>query len=354
MRKYKKWCSITVGLIFGVSGILKVMDPVGTGLIVEAYFRFMHLLESAHVAKILGVLLGALEAIIGFAAAFRILSRITGWVMLGMQSAFTMISLALVIWNPQMHCGCFGEAIHLTHWQTFIKNIVLMGMLLYALFPLRRLYYINRWQPVAYIVSLTFITCVAIYSWYDLPLIDFTDYKKGTLIENHTSNNYIINYIYSKDDQIKIFDKEACPDTSWTFIGIESKKVKEPGTYKELILYQREGYISHPICHAKTLIVSIYSELSIKKKTNNEEFIKRCVTNSDYTIIILCEWNIDLKFSNSDKILFAYQDASIIKGLNRSNGGVTLISNKRIEGKWANNSLLLKRFVSKINNCSNL
>ena len=105
---FKKWCSIAVGLLYVASGLLKVMDPVGAGLIIEAYFRFMHLPESILVAKILGVVLGALETAVGFAAVFCVWPRITRWIMLGMQSAFTLLSLALVIWNPQMHCGCFG------------------------------------------------------------------------------------------------------------------------------------------------------------------------------------------------------------------------------------------------------
>ena len=93
MSKYKKWCSIAVGLLYVASGLLKVMDPVGTGLIVEAYFRFMHLPESVLVAKILGVVLGALETAVGFAAVFCVLPMITRWIMLGMQSSFTILSL---------------------------------------------------------------------------------------------------------------------------------------------------------------------------------------------------------------------------------------------------------------------
>ena len=152
---FKKWCSIAVGLLYVVSGLLKVMDPVGTGLIVEAYFRFMHLPESVFVAKILGVVLGALETAVGFAAVFCVWPRITRWIMLGMQSSFTILSLALVIWNPQMHCGCFGEAIHLTHWQTFIKNIVLMGLLLFAYFPLWETVKTKIWQYIAFISSVS-------------------------------------------------------------------------------------------------------------------------------------------------------------------------------------------------------
>ena len=178
----KKWCSIAVGLLYVASGLLKIMDPVGTGLIVEAYFRFMHLPESTLVAKVLGVVLGAVETTVGFAAVFSACPRITRWIMLGMQSAFTLLSLALVIWNPQMHCGCFGEAIHLTHWQTFIKNIVLMGMLWFAYCPLWKTTKTKMWQYIAFASSVILMAGFAVYSWYYIPVIDFTDYKKGTEI----------------------------------------------------------------------------------------------------------------------------------------------------------------------------
>lgn len=182
MSKYKKCCAIAVGLVYVVSGLLKVMDPVGTGLIVEAYFRFLHIPESALVAKILGVVLGVVETTIGFAAVFCVWPRIIRWIMLGMQSAFTLLSLALVIWNPQMHCGCFGEAIHLTHWQTFIKNIVLMGLLWVAYFPLWETTKTKMWQYITFASSVILTVGFAVYSWYYIPVIDFTDYKKGTEI----------------------------------------------------------------------------------------------------------------------------------------------------------------------------
>lgn len=179
---FRKCCSIVVGLVYVASGLLKVMDPVGTGLIVEAYFRFMHIPESALMAKILGVVLGALETAVGFAAVFCVSPMITRWIMLGMQSAFTLLSLALVIWNPQMHCGCFGEAIHLTHWQTFIKNIVLMGILCFAYFPLWETPKTKIWQYIAFASSLILTVGFAVYSWCYIPVIDFTDYKIGTEI----------------------------------------------------------------------------------------------------------------------------------------------------------------------------
>ena len=182
MSKYKKCCAIAVGLVYVVSGLLKLMDPVGTGLIVEAYFRFIHLPESALVAKILGVVLGALETAVGFVAVFYVWPRITRWIMLGMQPSFTLLSMALVIWNPQMHCGCFGEAIHLTHWQTFLKNIVLMGLIWFAYFPLLEATKTKMWQYIAFASSVALMAGFAVYSWLYIPVIDFTDYKIGTKI----------------------------------------------------------------------------------------------------------------------------------------------------------------------------
>lgn len=182
LLRLKEYIGAAVGLLYLASGLLKVMDPVGTGLIVEAYFRFMHLPESALVAKILGVVLGVLETAVGFAAVFCVWPRITRWIMLGMQITFTLVSLALVIWNPQMHCGCFGEAIHLTHRQTFIKNIVLMGMLWFAYFPLWEAINTKIWQYVAFVSSVILTVGFAVYSWFYIPVIDFTDYKIGTEI----------------------------------------------------------------------------------------------------------------------------------------------------------------------------
>ena len=182
MSKYKKCCAIAVGLVYVLSGLLKVMDPVGTGLIVETYFRFLHIPESALVAKILGVVLGVVETTVGFAAVFCVWPRITRWILLGMQSSFTLLSLALVIWNPQMHCGCFGEAIYLTHWQTFIKNIVLMGMLWFAYFPLWEAVKAKMWQYIVFASSVALMAGFAVYSWCYIPVIDFTDYKIGTEI----------------------------------------------------------------------------------------------------------------------------------------------------------------------------
>ena len=75
MSKYKKWCAIAVVLVYVVNGLLKLMEHIGTGLIVDAYFRFIHMSESVLMSKILGAVLGTLESDVGFATVFCVWQR---------------------------------------------------------------------------------------------------------------------------------------------------------------------------------------------------------------------------------------------------------------------------------------
>ena len=316
---FRKCCSIVVGLVYVASGLLKVMDPVGTGLIVEAYFRFMHIPESALMAKILGVVLGALETTVGFAAVFCACPRITRWIMLGMQSAFTLLSLALVIWNPQMHCGCFGEAIHLTHWQTFIKNILLMGMLWFAYFPLWEAINTKIWQYVAFVTSVILTVGFAVYSWYYIPVIDFTDYKKGT-------------EIVSQSEYWNLSEEERETRAALPMLGADNK-------------------LNPDITKGEWAIISLYD-----LPEDNLLFWTRYMVNfrmlkkQGYEVLVLTSAPEDqmkekiqmfavLPFLCPDKVLEEMREALYLTSrttaisLNRNNGGVTFLTDGVITRK---------------------
>lgn len=307
---FRKCCSIVVGLVYVASGLLKVMDPVGTGLIVEAYFRFMHLPESALVAKILGVVLGALETAVGFAAVFCVLSRITRWIMLGMQSSFTILSLALVIWNPQMHCGCFGEAIHLTHGQTFIKNIVLMGMLWLAYFPILEATMTKIWQYIAFASSVILMAGFAGYSWYYIPVIDFTDYKKGTRIISH-------------HDYWKLSDEEKKGKVTIPMLGIHnSEEIEDLTSGKWVIISMHD------------IPDDINSWLRIKDK-----FVRLGFKGHSVILLVASTkdriWDSYVRLYDETDIAHDILDKMLnstfltlkttVQTLNRCNGGITLL-----------------------------
>ena len=169
---------IFISLVYILSGLLKLQDPVGIGLIVEAYFRFMHLNDLMGYTKALGGLLGFVETVIGLAVFFGIWQKVVRWMLVEMQSFFTVISLILLVRNPEMHCGCFGEAIHLTHLQTFMKNIILMGMVLYVCFSDSVSRRTEVWRYYAFGASIVLVVGLALYSWFNLPFMDFTDYEE--------------------------------------------------------------------------------------------------------------------------------------------------------------------------------
>ena len=316
----KKWCSIAVGLLYVASGLLKVMDPVGIGLIVEVYFRFMHLPESVLVAKILGVVLGALETAVGFAAVFCVWPRIIRWIMLGMQSSFTILSLALVIWNPQMHCGCFGEAIHLTHWQTFIKNIVLMGMLWFAYFPLLEATMTKIWQYIAFAFSVILMAGFAVYSLFYIPVIDFTDYKKGA-------------EIVSQGEYWNLSEEERENRATLPMLGADDKPDPNITKWKWAIISLYDLPEDKNLLFWTTFMVNF----RILKKQGYEVLVLTSAPEAQMREKI--QMFAELPFLCSEKVLEEMREALYLTSrttaisLNRNNGGVTFLTDGVITGK---------------------
>ena len=130
LLRLKRFCGFITGMVFFLSGIVKLMDPVGAGLVMKEYYDFLHRGFLAFSSKMMGVAFALAETLVGVALITGVWRKTTAMIALVMQGFFTFLTLLLVIFNPQMDCGCFGEAIHLTHWQTFFKNLILLALLL--------------------------------------------------------------------------------------------------------------------------------------------------------------------------------------------------------------------------------
>lgn len=292
---------IFISLVYILSGLLKLQDPVGTGLIVEAYLRFMHLNDFMGYAKALGVMLGFVETAIGLAVFCSIWQKVVKWMLVAMQSFFTVISLILLVRNPEMHCGCFGEAIHLTHLQTFIKNLILMAMVLHACFSDRMSRRKEVWKHYAFGCSIVLVLAVTLYSWFNLPLIDFTDYDKGTNLLSQTE------YRILSDSE-----KEDC---------------------MPLPMLSPEDNLLPDFSKGKWAIISVYDQLDWQVITTmHAELIRQGMNVMILITTDISENDIDPKGYENDIFL---TDRTTALSLNRANGGVTLlydgvISNKTI------------------------
>lgn len=229
-----------LGLVFVFSGAVKAIDPLGTVYKIEDYLKafggfFTELLPLAEVAA-WGLII--LELLLGVCMLLNIRTQWTSWLALLFYLVMTPLTLYIALTNPVSDCGCFGDAVVLTNWQTFWKNVVLilLAILLVALRKHTRQLWSN-WMELVLVV-LTIVVAVAFMTWtrLHLPIKDFRPYKIGnhlpTLMEypeDAEPDQYDISFVYAKDGVEQTFTLENYPkgDTTWTFVRQDSRLIKK-------------------------------------------------------------------------------------------------------------------------------
>ena len=173
---------LALTLIF--SGFVKAVDPLGTQYKLHDYLTALGLERYVLDIMTLGasVLLSAFEFTVGICLLFAIRRRLMAMLALLLMAVMTPLTLWLAIANPISDCGCFGDAVVLTNWQTFWKNLLLLSMaVIVRLWPLDMIRFISKssqWIVINYTV--VFIVAVSGWSLYDLPYFDFRPYHVGT------------------------------------------------------------------------------------------------------------------------------------------------------------------------------
>ncbi|MBE6237109.1 MAG: hypothetical protein E7116_03005 [Bacteroidales bacterium] len=336
--RMKRFCGFAVGFVYFISGLLKLVDPVGAGLVMKEYFKFLHLgfLEGLSLPS--GVTFALAETIVGAGLITGVWRKIIAAAAVGLQSMFTILTLLLVIFKPEMDCGCFGEAIHLTHGETFIKNIILLSLLLIYFIPIKYLGQTRKKKYVSFaLVSLSSIA-FTIYSLMYIPMADFTDFRPGAVVNNESNMDeaaFEATFVYSKDGKEERFSLENLPDSTWTFVRADTSPVTEDGQGSARIsIYDNAGnYADSLITKGKVMIVSLYKgSLSEKDIRTIREFLDNAKTAGFSPILLtsgvethgLESYNCDYK---------------TLITLNRSNGGATYLEDGYIIRKWAERTL---------------
>lgn len=343
LLRLKRFCGFITGLVFFMGGIFKLMDPVGAGLVMGEYLDFMHLKFLGFTAKPLAAAFALAETIIGTALITGVWRKTTGIAALAFQGFFTVLTLALVIFNPQMDCGCFGEAIHLTHMETFVKNIVL-SILLCAYFILPKMLGAPLGKKyVSFGVVTISVIVFMVYSWMYRPMVDFTDYKPGATLKTAQSiagegDMYEAVFVYEKDGTEETFDLEHLPDSTWTFVRTETLATADEDTpgLIDLSFYDADGeYMDELAAEGKVLVVSVYDpDMNERRWENIADFICNAEEVGFKAILLVSEIP-----SESIEIPMYISDHKTLKAMNRSNGGATYFSDGHLIRKWSHRSL---------------
>lgn len=177
-------CRLILACTFIVSGFSKVVDPWGTALKVNEYLSIygFEFLEGASMG--FSIWLCGAELMMGCMLLFKVRIRLVSIFALASMFFFTVLTLLSATVIPVEDCGCFGEALKLTPWQTFLKNLVLLPMA-FIVWLRYRPDKIFAFKPMEVLLTLVFFCMsiyIGIYCYQHLPLIDFLPYKVGVNI----------------------------------------------------------------------------------------------------------------------------------------------------------------------------
>ena len=310
-------CRLVLAATFILSGFIKAVDPLGTQYKIDDYLEAMHLGGIATDMATLGasVILAAVEFCLGIFLLFAIQRRLTSRCILLMMVVMTPLTLWLALANPVSDCGCFGDALVLTNWQTFLKNVVLLACaVIVAWWPQMMFRFVsrsNQWIVINY--SIVFIIAIAAWSLYYLPMFDFRPYHIGTDLRRQWQ---------------RTMDGEDLP---YADFFIESS---DRGDITEDVLHE-EGYTF--------LLVSPYLEQADDSRLDLLNQLYEYAREHDYAFYCLTA-SSDRHITHWRDITgaeypFCQTDGTTLKTIIRSNPGLLLLKDGVIIRKWSHNDL---------------
>ena len=344
-KSIRRTAAVLIGLTFFVSGLLKLADPVGTGLIVEDYLKFFHMSFLKGAATVLGAILALAEGITGAALVTGVAKKITAWGAIGLTAFFTIISIILLVANPEMDCGCFGKAIKLTHLQTFIKNVVLVILCAAAFLPPGS-EPARKGRFAAFILEAAGLVTVLIYSAVRLPSIDFTEFSPGTELLASADNDYqaedglLAVSLYSKNGQTGAFAESRLPDSTWTFISrdtIQRNNIRFPDDYALLPFHDGSGDAQDELAVlGKVMVFSVPAPDALTKKNwaKLSGFLDKTLSRGVNPLVLVS----DASCSSIPATVRPYvytADRRVLLSLNRSNGGASYFDDGMLICKYS-------------------
>ena len=354
-------CRIVMAAVLVFSGYVKAVDPLGTAYKIEDYTSAIGLggILPEWMSVGISVGLSALEFSLGIFLLFAIQRRFTARVTVVFLAFMTIITLWLALFNPISDCGCFGDAVQLTNWQTLLKNVFLLACaVIVARSPLLMVRFIsktNQWIVTNYTIAFVLITSV--WSLYDLPQFDFRPYhvgadiKKGMEIPDGAPQpTFETTFLMEKDGKRQEFTLENYPDSTWTFIDSKTTQTSE-------------GYT--PPIH----------DFSMMDRETGEDITEEVLADTGYTFLLIAPYlekandgsfgEIDQLYeyaeehgysfygltASGDKAIahwrditgaeypFCITDGTTLKTMIRSNPGLMLLKGGKVIRKWSHNAL---------------
>ncbi len=359
MKTLNQISRIILGLVFIFSGFVKAVDPLGSMYKFNDYFDAFGLEFLSVTALPLAILLSTFEFVIGFSLIFSTKRKLTAWATLIFMSFFTVLTFFLALFNPVSDCGCFGDAIIMTNWETFWKNVVLM-IFTVIVFIYRDKYEAN-WksanQWLIILIPFIFIVSLSVYCIQNLPIIDFRPYSVGTHIpekmeipEDAPRTEYETILLYEKGGKVVEFTLDNLPDSTWEWVETKNILINEgyvPPIHDFTIQTSSGNDITDIVLSdSKFTFLMIAHDLN-KTSNKNIDHINNlaqyCQKSGKCNFICLtASVESDIKKFKEETgapYMFYTTDEITLKTIVRANPGIILLKKGNILGKWHHRNL---------------
>ena len=359
MRLVKNLCRIIVGIVFIYSGFVKGIDPLGSDYKFTDYFNAFGMGWMNATTLFFSFALSLAEFLIGIALLFNLWVSRMAWGSLLFMAFFTPLTLVLALTNPVSDCGCFGDAMILTNWQTFWKNIILL-LLAIMIFVYRKEYK----SSLSFMGQFSFLSlagagmlCLSIYCYRHLPVLDFRPYAVGKNItegmrlpEGAEPDQYEVTLKYKNKQtgEIRSFTEENYPwqDTlNWEYESSSERLVKKgyiTPIHDLVIEHPTLGNITEEILEDDnhTILAVAYnlnqSDTQYQPAINQLAEYAREKGIRFYGLTSSSERDIEAyKKRNHVPYEFCTADEIQLKTMIRSNPGVIILREGTILDKWA-------------------
>ncbi len=354
-----QFACVVIGLLFIFSGFVKAVDPLGSAYKIHDYLEAFHLSWLLPASVVFAFLLNIAEFFIGFAILFRIRVKLFAWGALLFMAFFTPLTLYLAFANPVSDCGCFGDFIVLTNWETFYKNI---GFLLFAL-----IVFLNR-KAVASLsknvktelflssLGLIFILGIQLYALRYDAIIDFRPWKIGNniaeqVVSTPEKSEIKLAYKNNQTGDEELFTAENLPwedsirMSNLTFVE-QRKTIIQP--FKEAPIHDfiisdvdGEDYTADVVACENFIFMVVAYDITT---TNIEAFAKLNQFSQDLqkdsiqmVLLTGSSPNYINEFNKKVSLKFPIYTADpvALKTIIRSNPGILLLKDGFVIDKWA-------------------
>jgi uncharacterized membrane protein YphA (DoxX/SURF4 family) len=336
-----------VGGLFIFSGLIKVNDPVGTAIKLEEYFdvfsndiaQFFYLFKE--IALPLAVFLVVAEVVLGVMLILGVRLRFTVWALSLMILFFTFLTFYSAYFNKVTDCGCFGDAIKLTPWESFTKDVILL-VLIGILFVFRKDLSNDgpSWAKWTVRISLVLSFFLAITAIRNLPFIDFRAYKEGVNIPQamQPSAPLQYNYVMRRGGEEFVFDQYPSDDS---FEFVEMKLVNEEALPKisDFAVWNDEGDYTDEILRGKKVVVLVTNISKMNKEHLNktDELLAGIKSTDIVPVFVAASSEDEIKeiIESRGWGIEGFQgDATVIKTIMRSNPGIMLLNDGVVIRKY--------------------